>query len=314
MNGPTPLAVAGNVNVDLIMGPVAPWPRAGTEIMVEASDLRYGGAAGTVSLAWSALGRDHQIAANTGRDRFGAWLRDGFAPHSARWPVAGVGTTISLGLTHPDSERTFFTTRGHVDALTWTEVRAMIDWQKLAGGQLLVCGSFVTERLAAEYDALFAHAAGHGVRIGLDTGWPVGGWSAATRDRVRGWVAHCHCLLLNEVETAGVTGGCAPEEAPATLLPQMPEGAVVVVKCGPGGAIAQTRGGALHRVGAPKVTVADTIGAGDIFNAAFLAALGDGLPLGGCLERGVQVASVAISTSPRRYGVEALPAGGGTPR
>jgi sugar/nucleoside kinase (ribokinase family) len=172
----------------------------------------------------------------------------------------------------------------------------------------------VTERLAAEYDALFAHAAGHRVRIGLDTGWPVGGWSAATRARVWGWVGQCHCLLLNEVETAGVTGGCAPEEAPATLLPQMPEGAVVVVKCGPGGAIAQARGGALHRVRAPRVTVADTIGAGDIFNAAFLAALGDGLPLGGCLERGVQVASVAISTSPRRYGVEAVPAGGGTPR
>ncbi|WP_413875827.1 carbohydrate kinase family protein [Albidovulum sp.] len=314
MTGPAPLAVAGNVNVDLIMGPVAPWPRAGTEIMVEASELRYGGAAGNVSLAWAALGRDHQIAANTGRDPFGTWLRDGFAPRSAGWPVAGAGTTISLGLTHPDSERTFFTTRGHVDALSWAEVRAMIDWPKLAGGQLLVCGSFVTERLAAEYDALFAHAADRGVRIALDTGWPVAGWSAATRARVRGWVAHCHCLLLNEVETAGLTGGCTPEEAPATLLPQMPEGAIVVVKCGPGGAIAQTRGGTLHRVRAPRVTVADTIGAGDIFNAAVLAALSDGLPLGECLERGVQVASVAISTSPRRYGTRAAPASGGPPR
>lgn len=314
MTAPAPLAVTGNVNVDLIMGPVAPWPRAGTEIMVEGSELRYGGAAGNVSLAWSALGRPHQIAANTGRDQFGTWLRDGFAPHSTRWPVAGADTTISLGLTHPDSERTFLTTRGHVDALCWTEVRAMIDWPKLAGGQLLVCGSFVTERLAAEYDALFTHSAGHGVRIALDTGWPVGGWSAATRARVRRWVGHCHCLLLNEVETAGLTGGYPPEEAPATLLPQMPDGAVVVVKCGPGGAIARTRGGPLHRVRAPRVTVADTIGAGDIFNAAFLAALGDGLPLGRCLQRGVQVASVAISTSPRRYGTEAAPASGGTPR
>lgn len=313
MTGPPPLAVAGNVNVDLIMGPVVPWPRAGTEIMVEGSELRYGGAAGNVSLAWSALGRDHQIAANTGRDAFGAWLREGFAPYSARWPVAGTATTISIGLTHPDSERTFFTTRGHVDALSWAEVCAMIDWARLAGGQLLVCGSFVAGRLAGEYHALFAHAAAAGVRIALDTGWPVGGWSAETQARVRGWVAQCHCLLLNEVETAGLTGGCTPEAAPAELLPQMPEGAVVVVKCGADGALAQTRGGALHRVRAPRVTVADTIGAGDIFNAAFLAALSDGLPLGRCLESAVQVASAAISTSPRRYGTAAAGSGGTRP-
>ncbi len=39
------------------------------------------------------------------------------------------------------SERTFFTTRGHVDALSWAEVCAMIDWARLAGGQLLVCAA-----------------------------------------------------------------------------------------------------------------------------------------------------------------------------
>ena len=28
-----PLAVVGNVNVDLIIGPVAPWPNPGSEVM-----------------------------------------------------------------------------------------------------------------------------------------------------------------------------------------------------------------------------------------------------------------------------------------
>ena len=40
-----PLAVIGNVNVDLILGPTAPWPRAGTEIIVDHDDLRVGGQA-----------------------------------------------------------------------------------------------------------------------------------------------------------------------------------------------------------------------------------------------------------------------------
>ena len=37
-----PLAVIGNVNVDLILGPAAPWPKAGTEIIVDHDELRVG--------------------------------------------------------------------------------------------------------------------------------------------------------------------------------------------------------------------------------------------------------------------------------
>ena len=148
MTIPAPLAVAGNVNVDLVMGPVEPWPHPGTETVVAASELRCGGAAGNVALTWRGLGRDFQIAASTGRDTFGDWLRAELSPHSGSWPVAEEASTISVGLTHPDSERTFFTTRGHVAELSWPDVRGAIDWPRLAGGVLLVCGSFVTDRLA----------------------------------------------------------------------------------------------------------------------------------------------------------------------
>lgn len=301
MSNPGPLAVVGNVNVDLIMGPVHPWPVPGTEIMVEHSDLRLGGAAGNVALAWRALGRAYQIASNTGKDHFGDWLRRGFAPDSDRWPISDTGTTISVGLTHQDSERTFFTSRGHLEKLTWPQVRSMIDWPRLAGGQILVCGTFVCDALVQDYDDLLAYAHAHGVRVALDTGWPTNGWTAETLRRVRGWLTQCDCLLLNEAETRELSGGCLPDEAPASLLPLMPSGAVVVVKCGAGGAIAQAEGGPLIRIAAPVVTAIDTIGAGDIFNAAFLAAWSDGLHLATCLEWGVASASRAVSTAPRQY-------------
>lgn len=304
MTLPRPIAVIGNVNVDLVMGPVVPWPRPGTEIIVGDSELRYGGAAGNVALTWRALGYDFQIAASTGPDVIGRWLCKGFAPYSDLWPVSGAATTISVGLTHPDSERTFFTTRGHVADLFWPQVRNMIDWSRLAGGELLVCGSFVTDGLIADYEALFVHAHAHKVRIALDTGWPAEGWTAANVGRVRGWLRHCDCLLLNEAETRELSGGHAPEEAPSALLPLMPEGALVVVKCGADGVVAGAGDGMVHKFGAPRVNAADTIGAGDVFNAAFLAALADSRPLVACLEAGVHTASTAISTSPRRYGIE----------
>lgn len=307
MSEPKPLAVVGNVNVDLIMGPVAPWPDPGTEIIVPQTDLRLGGAAGNVALAWQALGRDFQIASNTGQGPFGVLLRQAFAPRSDRWPVAASGTTISVGLTHPDSERTFFTSQGHLADLSWPEVQAMIDWPGLVGGMLLVCGSFVCDALVSDYDALFATARAQGIRIALDTGWPPDGWTPHRLGQVKGWLAQCDCLLLNEAETRALCDGCTPDSAPDALLPIMPPGAQVVVKCGPSGAVARAAGGPLVRTLAPAVVVQDTIGAGDIFNAGFLAAWAEGAPLSACLHRGVASASTAISTLPRRYGGEPSP-------
>ena len=304
MTGSNPLAVVGNVNVDLIMGPVSPWPDPGTETIVNDSALRCGGAAGNVALAWRGFGREYQIASNTGQGQLGEWLRQMFAPQSDDWPISNSDTTISVGLTHPDTERTFFTSRGHVEELSWPHVQTMIDWPRLAGGKLLVCGTFVCDALVKDYDALFAYARTQDIKIALDTGWPTDGWTPETIRQVRAWLGKCDCLMLNEAETAALSGGCRPDQAPATLLPLMPAGAVVVVKCGAMGGVAQADGGPLFKVPAPAVNAFDTIGAGDIFNAAFMAAWSDGMSTATCLEWGVNSATKAVSTSPRQYSID----------
>ncbi|KXF75553.1 carbohydrate kinase [Paramesorhizobium deserti] len=296
-----PLAVVGNVNVDLIMGPATPWPTPGTEIIVDHDELRVGGAAGNSALVWSALGLDYQFAANIGSDQFGIWLREAFAPHSAAWPVAPVGTTLSIGITHPGGERTFFTTRGHLPALDWPQVRAMLNWEALAGGTLLVCGSFLTDALTTQYDALFNLADAHDIRVALDTGWPLDGWTDANCEAARNWLSRSACLLLNEVEATALSGKASPEEAASMLRSLMPAGALVIVKRGPAGALGLDADGRQWQAPAPDVSVIDTIGAGDVFNAAFLAAHALGKPLGESLTYGVHIASTAISTLPRRY-------------
>lgn len=296
-----PLAVVGNVNVDLIMGPVAPWPDAGLEVIVDHDELRIGGSAANSALTWAALGAEFQMAANSGSDLYGQWMRDGMAPHSRSWPVAGGASTISVGITHPDGERTFFTNRGHLAQLTWAEVRAMLDWPRLAGGWLLLCGSFLTDALAADYDALFDDAQRHGVRVALDTGWPPAGWTDANRARALHWAARSDCLLVNEVEAASLSNQADREHALVELGALLGRGGVVVVKCGPDGALAMQDHNETVRVAAPKVEVSDTIGAGDIFNAAFLFALARGDSLGDAVLLGVSTASTAVSTKPRRY-------------
>jgi sugar/nucleoside kinase (ribokinase family) len=297
-----PLAVIGNVNVDLILGPAEPWPKAGTEIIVDHDDLRVGGCAGNSALAWESLGADYEIAANVGNDQFGTWLKEAFGARSRRWPVEAVGSTLSVGITHPDGERTFFTTRGHLPLFSFEEVRALLDGSRLRGGLALLSGAFLTDALTLAYSELFAWADAHDIAVALDTGWPLEGWTEANRLRTLGWLKRCHCALFNEVETTTLTGRSDPADAARSLKSGMPTEAIVVVKRGPNGALAIDRDGKEFSVGAPRVEVVDTIGAGDVFNAGFLAALAADMPLEACLRIGVIVASEAISTLPRSYG------------
>ncbi len=307
-----PLAVIGNVNVDLILGPAEPWPKPGTEIIVDHDELRVGGSAGNAALALEALGVDFDISANTGTDEFGRWLRESFGCRAEKWPIRPEGTTLSVGITHPDGERTFFTTRGHLPRFSLADVFAALDGSRLSGGYALLCGSFLTDDLTGDYPGLFDWADSHGIALALDTGWPLDGWTGANRQTTRDWLSRCGCALLNEVEATTLSGLSDAVEAAREIKRHMPEGAIVVVKRGPEGAVGIDADGTFVSVTAPSVKVVDTIGAGDVFNAAFLAALADGLPLGDCLTAGTRVASRAISTLPRSYGGSLSAATGGT--
>lgn len=297
-----PLAVIGNVNVDLIVGPVAPWPVAGTETVVDHDELRVGGQAGNSALAWQALGVDFAIAANVGDDQFGRWLREAFGSRAEKWPVRPEGTTLSVGMTHPDGERTFFTTRGHLPRFSLADVFSVLDGTMLSGGYALLCGSFLTDDLTRDYAAFFDWADSHHIAVALDTGWPIDNWTETNCAATRAWLSRCALALFNEVETVTLAGTQSPVDAARAIRSSMRQGATFVVKRGPQGAIAIGPDGALVEAVAPDVRVVDTIGAGDVFNAAFLAAMAQEQPLSACLSAATHVASRAISTLPRNYG------------
>jgi sugar/nucleoside kinase (ribokinase family) len=293
----------GNVNLDIIMGVQAPWPVAGTEVVLENCELREGGSAGNAALALEALGCNHQLIANMGQDFMGEWLRERFGRLSHGWTASPLPTTFSVGITHPGGERTFFSNAGHLSGFCAKDVTPHLAPDKIKDSVLLFAGGFLSPLLANAYGELFARLRGVGARIALDTGWPSAGWTADVRDQVCGWLSDVDELLFNEVEICGLAG-CAEDEvegAARHLLGAMPDGANVIVKCGPLGALALTAGGERHEVPARPVAVIDTIGAGDCFNAGYLSARVSGQSIAEAVHSGVQVATTAISTSPRRY-------------
>ena len=114
------------------------------------------------------------------------------------------------------------------------------------------------------------------------------------------WLKSCDHVLLNEIESCGLAEETEVGAAAAWLRRQAKPGATVIVKRGPFGASAW-RGDRHAEAAAPEIAVVDTIGAGDVFNAAYLWTTLTGGDLPAAVAAGVAAASLAISTSPRRY-------------
>ncbi len=142
---------------------------------------------------------------------------------------------------------------------------------------------------------------------------------AAYRARLTRMIAKADIVKVSDEDIAWLYGPGDPVTLTRALLDAGPR--LALLTRGAAGAVAVLPGGALA-VEAPEVTVVDTVGAGDAFDAGFLAALGDFKALrrpgaGGfdpglvetALRYGVRVASLAVmkrgAAAPLRAEVEA---------
>ncbi|MDR3434092.1 MAG: carbohydrate kinase family protein [Rouxiella aceris] len=294
------LYVVGNLNVDLIMSTLQQWPQKGTEAMLESSSLRPGGSAGNCALALAALGIPHRLVANQGKDQFTPWLAELFAASAEHWPQYACETSLTFGVTHPDHERTFFSNQGHIVHLTRQDVLQQLPLTARQDDWVLLCGTFLCTALFSDYPLLLAELKQRGYQVAVDSGWPPQGWSDSLRQQIYPWLKYCDALLLNEVETCGVSDSDSLPTAAAKLLAMMPVNARCVVKCGADGAHCWSGEQHLYQA-AETLQVVDTIGAGDSFNAGYLSALIYGQDAATALQWGIRVASAAISSSPRHY-------------
>ncbi|MBV8495924.1 MAG: carbohydrate kinase family protein [Gammaproteobacteria bacterium] len=293
------LTIIGDISVDVVLGPFSGWPNPGTEALMERSELRAGGSAGNAALAVSYLGGASQLLSGVGNDDIGRWLSAQFQPLGASLEVCDAPTTLSVGLIHTSGERTFLTTRGHLEKISYEGVRSHIAPARHPNAHALLSGVFLTPALRAFYPRLIADLRTLGYRVALDTNWPPQDWSSALRAEVAGWIGACDHVLLNELEVRSLTGSDDLAAAVAGIAAMLRPGATLVAKLGPRGAVA-TQDGRQCECAAPEATIFDTIGAGDSFNVGYLAARIAGAGLAEALAAGCRTAAAIISRFPRR--------------
>lgn len=294
------LYVAGNINVDVMMGTLDRWPQRGTEVVLPHSELRPGGSAGNCALALEAMQVRHRAIASQGDDGLSAWLAGHFPHSAAHWTRYPCETSLTVGVTHSDHERSFLSNLGHIVRLSAQDVLAQLPARAETGDIVLLCGTFLCLQLYEDYLPLLRELQQRGFITAVDTGWPPQNWNDAVRAQIACWLPHCDWLLLNEAETLGLSADATLPEAARRLAQQLSGRGGCVVKRGARGAGCWHASGTLERP-ARAVTVVDTIGAGDSFNAGFLTALLHQQDIATALQWGIAVASLAISTQPRRY-------------
>ncbi len=281
------ILVAGDVNVDLLITGPARF-EDGKESLVRDATLTLGGSSGITAFNLARLGMRTGFVGWTGADTFGRFVRERL--EAAGVDVAGLreargvksGITIwatsgarKAGLTYP----------GTIARLRSADVTTAA----LRRARHLHIGAyFLQAALHRGAPALFRRARRLGLTTSLDCNWdPSGRWDSG----IRAALAHTDLFFPNEDEALRLTRKRSVEaaaEALATLA------RVVIVKRGRKGAYVQSPLGWLA-VKPPRVRAVDTTGAGDSFNAGFLAAYVSGADLASCAECGVAAGARAVT-------------------
>jgi ribokinase len=290
------LLVVGDANADLVLRGGDIVPRFGQrEQLVDHAELVLGGSGAILAAGAAKLGLDVAMVACVGDDPLGRLIRDELA--AAGVDVGAVRavdapTGVSVGLVRED-DRSMLTATG---ALAHLRAEDVPDEVLERARHVHVASPFLQDGLAPGLRALTERVAG---TTSLDPGWdPRERWDVPVE---------AFDILLPNGEEALRLAGREDGDVEAAARTLAARGPLVVVKLGPDGALA-VRGGETTRVPAPPIDVVDSTGAGDSFDAGFLAAwlrgaVADGEVAGGDgLEAALTLACACGALSTRRAG------------
>jgi sugar/nucleoside kinase (ribokinase family) len=295
------VTIIGCVQADVVMSPVTDLPSPGGTLLTDQMTIRVGGAGANAALASAEVGMGVRLIGCLGDDQLGEWMREqlGLVNLADELVVVPADTTgLTVALESPARDRSFLTYLG-VNA-RWGP--SMIPDDALACQNLLLCDYFVAPALRGEAAAgLLARAQARAARTFFDTSWDPEGFSAETRAEVSRLLPSVDVFLPNEVEARALAGPVPDAEQAARVL-QGVSGGWVVVKLGSRGCFAAGPEGVELAVPAPAVTVTDTTGAGDAFNAGLIHALATGASWREALSAATGFATAIISRpSDNRY-------------
>jgi sugar/nucleoside kinase (ribokinase family) len=283
------LLVLGEVNPDIVVRAADPRPVFGqVERWVDAVELVIGSSSVILACGATRLGLRTAVVGVVGDDALGRFMLAAMAERGLETSAIRIHPSVATGasviLSGP-SDRAILTAAGTMPLLRAADVPAAL----AARARHLHAGSlFLLDAARPGLPGLFRAARARGSTTSLDCNWdPREEWDGG----IAAILAETDVFLPNAVEATRIAGVADVPAAAHALCALGPR--VVAVKLGADGALAVSAAGDLVRQPALPVEPVDTTGAGDSFDAGFLAGWLAGRPLAACLALGVACGSLS---------------------
>jgi len=278
--------VAGDANADLLIDGIARL-EFDKEKLATDMNLVLGGSSSIFAFNLARLGAKVGFVGVVGDDFFGTFVTE-------RLRSAGVDVRALRRLRRTKTGLTIWCNQGGRRAgITYNGTIAMVrardvDRELRSARHLHVGSYFLLEKLHPGAVALFRRAKKLGLTTSLDCNYdPAETWDSGIRQVLK----FTDIFFPNEIEALRLTNSRNVEHA-ATELAKLAR--IAVVKLGARGALVSTEGRQFH-VPAVKARVVDTTGAGDSFDAGFLACYLKGSSIEASARAGAVAGARAVS-------------------
>jgi sugar/nucleoside kinase (ribokinase family) len=288
------LLVLGDVNPDLVLTGEDLTPAFGqVEQLLDGAALTIGGSGAIMACGAARLGLRTAIAGVVGDDLFGRFMTESLTARgvdvSGVVVVPGAATGLTVILTRPE-DRAILTFPGTAAALN----AALVPGDLLRRARHVHAASFFLQTaLAPDLRPIFDEVHARGATTSLDPNWdPRDAWEGGLTEAL----AATDVFLPNAEEAQRIARLADPVTAAAALAQTT---GLVAVKLGAQGALAAATDAEVIRV-SPRFNVvpADTVGAGDSFDAGLLA----GVLRGESIERALLIGCACGALSTRASG------------
>jgi fructokinase/2-dehydro-3-deoxygluconokinase len=310
-----PVLVIGDVCVDLVVK--AP-QKSGNDRQQPQPELHGGGTAGNTAVALARLGLPTGFIGMVGDDGYGRFARDGLEAEgidvSQVLASREAYTALALALIDPQGERTLLGwprrgaahTKLAADQIEPSLVAAAA-WVHTTG--MCMVEPPVRDALLRAMELAQAAHVPVSFDLNLRLGFEEGRFPEPFLESIWQAISLADYVLGSAADEIHYL---APADSVEASIRRLADGRrTVIARLGAEGVMAISAGGALVTVPAFPVEVVDTIGAGDAFNAGFVAARIEGKPLAEALRWGNTVAALKLGRTggrgtPHRGEVEAF--------
>ena len=278
---------AGRLCVDLLFSGMTQFPKLGSEVFSDGLAVEPGGGAVITAAYLSALEIPTDLLAMVPPEPFGSALKakidaPGVGLSCTRDMRADADPQITVAMIH-GSDRAFLTRRSG-SALPPNTA----DLVRGSGADHLHIGELAT---LAECPDLVTAARGAGMTISLDCSWD----SALFGQEISGLIASVDIFLPNAAEVEALSSaGIAMPLAPLTVIKRGDQGANAILN------------GEFSTSPALDVDAIDSTGAGDAFNAGFLATWITSSDIRASLESGNRLGAAAVAQVGGTTGAKSL--------